>query len=189
MSYIYHIKPMPFVGTSLIPLNSMDKDSDLYKGHARKYIGREDLMDGTIPMLNCKWNDVVQFSALDPQIIVNELAKYQEDLKLLRTNYFKIHIKDIISKHEAIVFDRRTSVKKGDFTIYEDEVQGLSEDSYQELSEVPKQTIAYWKRVKSHGGKFLWFPFITHIMVKGIIDTKDFELCELKISAKDIKHC
>ena len=36
MSFIYHMKPVPFEGDSLIPLNQMDKESDLYKGHARK---------------------------------------------------------------------------------------------------------------------------------------------------------
>lgn len=40
--------PVPFEGTSLIPLNQMDKKSDLYKGHARKYEGRDDLMKGVI---------------------------------------------------------------------------------------------------------------------------------------------
>ena len=66
MNYIYHIKPEPFMGTSLIPLNSMDRNSALYKNHAEKYIGRENLMLEVIPKLNCKWNDVVQFSTLNP---------------------------------------------------------------------------------------------------------------------------
>ncbi|MBT4790544.1 MAG: hypothetical protein HON90_03155 [Halobacteriovoraceae bacterium] len=181
MSYIYHLRPEPFEGTSLIPLNSMDKESDLYKGHAKKYTGREDLMDGTIPILNCKWNDVVQFSALDPQIIVNELIKHKENLKLIRLYYFKVHVKDIVSKYDAVVFDRKVSRGKGDFRIDESEVQYLSENSYQELSQVPQETIEYWKSVKADGGKFLWFPFVTHIMVKGIINIKGFELCELKL--------
>lgn len=90
MSYIYHLRPEPFEGTSLIPLNSMDQNSELYKKYAKKYVGREDLMDGIIPILDCKWNDVVQFSALDPQIIVNELRKHQDDLTLSRLQYFKV---------------------------------------------------------------------------------------------------
>ncbi len=181
MSHVYHLRPESFEGTSLIPLNSMDKESDLYKNHAKKYVGREDLMDGNIPILNCKWNDVVQFSALDPQIIVNELKKYQEDLKLIRLKYFKIPVRDIVFNYESVIFGRKTSRGKGDFKIDEDEVQTLSERNYKELSEVPEETVNFWKRVKSDGGKFLWFPSITHIMVKGIIEIKDFEICELKL--------
>ncbi len=81
MNYIYHLKPEPFEGTSLIPLNLMDKSSPLYLGHAKKYEGREELMLEIIPKLNCKWNDVVQFSALNPQIIVQELKKIHPELK------------------------------------------------------------------------------------------------------------
>jgi hypothetical protein len=181
MSYIYHLCPEPFEGTSLMPLNSMSKESDLYKSHAKKYEGREHLMDEYIPKLNCKWNDVVQFSALDPQIIVNELVKHQENLKLIRLNYFKVHVKNIVAKYDTVVLDRKFFRDKGDFRIDESEVQYLNEENYQELTKVPSETINYWKRVKDDGGKFLWFPFIAHIMVKGLIDTTDFELCELEL--------
>ena len=84
MSSIYHMVPKPFLGSSLIPLSNMDKSSDLYSTHAKKYIGRESLMDEIIPILDCKWNDVVQFSALDPQIIVDKLKTIQTDLKIFR---------------------------------------------------------------------------------------------------------
>ena len=73
------MKPVPFKGDILIPLNQMDKQSDLYQGHVSKYKGREDLMDGIIPKLDCKWNDVVHFSALDPQLIINHLRIFEED--------------------------------------------------------------------------------------------------------------
>jgi hypothetical protein len=39
MSYIYHMKPEPFEGTSLIPLNSMDEESDLYRNMLRSMSG------------------------------------------------------------------------------------------------------------------------------------------------------
>lgn len=174
------MKPVPFEGSSLIPLNQMDKKGDLYKGHARKYQGREDFMDGIIPKLDCKWNDVVQFSALDPQFIANSLREIEEDFKLVRTEYFKIHIDQIIGKYDSVVFDRNKKQKKGDFEIKESEVTYLS-NAYQELTSVPKETINFWNEVKSEGGKFLWFAFIPHILIKGQIDTKEFEICTLKI--------
>lgn len=159
----------------------MDKHSDIYKAHASKYIGREDLVKEYIPKLNCKWNDVVQFSALDPQIIINELQKYQDNLKLHRLEYFKIHIDDIESKFPAVIFDRDPNRGKGSFKILNEEIKEFNKKNYLELVEVPKKTIEYWEKVKSEGGKFLWFPFVTHVMVMGIIETENFEVCELKL--------
>jgi hypothetical protein len=179
MSYIYHMKPTPLIGDKLIPLNQMDKEGQLYKKHSSKYMGREELMNVIIPQLKCKWNDVVQFSALDPQLIVDELRNYQPDLKIIRTEYFKIHVKQILTHYDAVCFDRDISRKKGSFSIMEKEVKKLSNE-YQELSRVPLETINYWEKVKNEGGKFLWFPFITHVLVKGTVDVSNFSICNLK---------
>lgn len=179
MQYIYHLKPEPFEGNSLLPLNLMDKSSSLYLSHAKKYEGREKLMLEVIPKLNCKWNDVVQFSALDPQIIARELKKIHPELKLIRAEYFKIPVEKIVPQYEAAVFKRNPERAKGDFSIQENDVEMLTINSYQELTEVPAPTINYWLEVKRTGGKFLWFPYIPHIFVKGIIDTSEFEICTL----------
>ena len=69
----------------------MDRESELYKGHARKYEGREHLMEEIIPILNCKWNDVVQFSALNPQVIVDKLKTIQDDFKLFTGEHLSLH--------------------------------------------------------------------------------------------------
>ncbi len=180
MSYIYHLKPEPMKGSELIPLNQMNHDSDLFKSHARKYEGREHLMDEMIPMLDCRWNDVVQFSALDPQIIVHELKRFQADLKLLRTQYYKVHVDEIIGRYDSVVFDRIVPKKKKDFTIEESELEVLS-SKYEEIKSVPEATINCWKKAKSEGDKLLWFSFIPHILVKGRIDTASFELCTLTL--------
>ena len=180
MSYIYHLKPEPMEGSELIPLNLMSADSELYKGHALKYEGRESLMEEVIPILDCKWNDVVQFSALDPQLIVNELKKHEPELKLIRKEYYKIHVNEIIGKYDAVVFERKTPRIKKDFTIEDSELDVL-DAKYKEIRSVPEATINCWKKAKREGDKLLWFPFIPHILVKGRIETSDFELCRLSL--------
>lgn len=179
MKYIYHLKPEPFEGTALIPLNLMDKSSALYLNHAKKYEGREELMQEIIPILNCKWNDVVQFSALDPQIIVGKLKEIHPELKLIRGEYFKIPIETIVPQHQAVIFKRNPNHPKGDLSISPEDIELLTASSYQEQTEVPAATIKYWFNVKQNGGKFLWFPYVPHIFVKGIIDTSEFEICKL----------
>lgn len=179
MKYIYHLKPEPFEGTSLIPLNLMDKSSVLYQSHIMKYVGREHLMEEIIPKLDCKWNDVVQFSALDPQVILSKLKEFQPELKLWRMEYFKIPIDKIIPMHEAVVFNRPTNKLKGDYSMHEKDIEWLTFNSYQELNEVPLATLNYWGEVRDNGGKFLWFPYIPHIFIKGMVDTSEFETCKL----------
>jgi hypothetical protein len=180
MSYIYHIVPNPFVGTQLIPLNEMEKEGELYKKHAKKYIGRESLIEQNIPILNCLWNDVVQFSALNPQLIVDELKVLDPNFKLHRLEYFKIHVDQVAPHYDGVIFDRKNSEKKT-FEIFDDEVQRFNNDNYIELEEVPVLTREFWIDAILNKRKVLWFPYITHIFLKGRVDTRDFEVCEIKV--------
>lgn len=180
MSYIYHLKPEPFYGNKLIPLNQMDKSSALYKNHAQKYAERKELMEERIPLLNCKWNDVVQFSALDPQLIVKELKELQPGLKLLRPFYFKAHISDVLKQADAVLYNKKERSSKG-FAIQESEIFPLAKNTYREAKGVPAWTRDYWKKAIDENRKILWFPFVPHVFVKGTLDVSDFEICQLKI--------
>ena len=65
------------------------------------------------------------------------------------------------------------------FSISENEV-AIFNKSYQEIEKVHQETLNFWNEVSRDGGKYLWFAFIPHILVKGEIDTTDFEVCTLK---------
>ena len=179
MSYFYHMIPSPFIGTELIPLNQMDKEGTVYKEHSRKYVGREDLKNQNIPILDCLWNDVVQFSALDPQIIVNSLKKIQPDLKLSREKYFKISIDEVEGVYDGVIFDRKKDSKRS-YKISNDEVQILNKVNYTELTEVPIETTQFWENAIKNNTPVLWFPYITHIFLKSKIDTSNFEICTIE---------
>jgi hypothetical protein len=172
--------PKPFLGTELIPLNDMDKESSLYKGHAKKYVGRENLTEQSIPLLNCLWNDVVQFSALDPQLIVDKLKVIQPDFQLFRREYFKVSVEEVESIYEGVLFDRRNSSKKT-YEIFPDEVKILNKENYIELDKVPDETINFWKNAIEEKRPVLWFPYITHVFLKGRVDTSSFEICTIDL--------
>ncbi len=157
----------------------MDKDSELYQKHARKYEGRMELMDVVLPILNCKWNDVIQFSALDPQVIYNQLKVIRGETDVCGTEYFKVHIDQIIGKYRSIVYTRMQDRKRGSYSVEDSEV-ALLDRSYRELSEIPRKTVEYWEEVKREGGdRYLWFPFIPHILVMGTIPIEGLEVCRL----------
>ena len=68
MTYLYHAVPRLMKGTVLYPLNEQREfDEELYQAHAKKYEGRERLMETRIPLLdNCLWNDVLFLTAVHP---------------------------------------------------------------------------------------------------------------------------
>lgn len=179
--HIYHIIPEPFLGHSLIPLNHMDKSSELYKKNVQKYKGREELLDVNIPILNCKWNDVVHFSAIDPTLIATEILKINPDQKPRKAKYFKIHIDQIVNQYKSVVYNRPYRNSRG-FQVNEDEVTTLVREIYKELTTVPPSTIEYWKEAQTNNGPLLWFMHIPHILVMGEVATADFEICELAIN-------
>ena len=180
MNYFYHLIPEPFIGSKLIPLNNMDRDSELYQSHSKKYVGRESLTEQLIPILNCKWNDVVQFSALNPQHIINELQSIEPEFKVHRLRCFKVSVEEVEGTYEGVVFNRSKSRKKGDFSVSSKEVELLNSKNYKEIHSVPKETLEYWNKVKETGdGKYLWFPYVPHIFLKGAVDTTNFEIIDL----------
>lgn len=179
--YIYHLIPEPFIGTSLIPLNSMERSSDFYKKNVQKYEGREELLDVRIPLLNCKWNDVVHFSSIDPTLIAKELLNINPAQKFRRAQYFRIRIDQIANKYEAAIFDRPNRVNAG-FQIEDFEMTKFSSDTYKELKGVPKSTIEYWIDAKTNNRPLLWFMHVPHVLVLGEVETKDFEVCEFSLT-------
>jgi len=179
--YIYHLIPEPFHGTSLIPLNQMDLSSDLYKNHAHKYKGREELMDTLIPTMNCKWNDVIHFSSIDPKIIAREIRNIKPDLKLRRSRYFKIHIDQIINKYRAVIFKNNPKDENTTIHIFDEEVTDLTKENYRELTCVPEYTIEYWIKANKSNQPLLWFAFMPHIFIKESVETREFEIVELAL--------
>ncbi len=179
--YIYHLVPDPFQGSSLIPLNQMDPSSDLYKNHASKYKGRETLMDTLIPKLNCRWNDVIHFSCIDPMIVAREIKKINPDLKLRRAQYFKIHIDQLSAKYRPVIFTNNPQKKNDHFAILDSEIIELTKSTYKELVAVPDHTVEYWIRAKKNNQPLLWFAFMPHIFINESVETSEFKVAELTL--------
>ena len=84
----------------------MKRSSNLYKNNVQKYDEREELLDVRIPLLDCKWNDVVHFSSIDTTLIAKEILHINPDQKFRRAQYFNIHINQIANKYKVAIFDR-----------------------------------------------------------------------------------
>ena len=137
-------------------------------------------MNTLIPRINCKWNDVIHFSCIDPKIVASEIKKIKPDLKLSRAKYFRIHT-DQVSKYRAVIFTNNPQNKDDTFQILGNEVMDLTKESYKELTSVPDHTLEYWIKAKKNNQPLLWFAFMPHIFINETVDTTEFEVVELTL--------
>lgn len=171
MEYLYHRVPDNMVGTILYPLNILkEKNPEIYTEHVKKYEGREELLQSTIPPLNCLWNDVLHFAAVSPQELKSNLVKADTDLP--PSAWYKIPV-SMLEGDKTIVFKYRRDISlTPDFREYEN----FDPANINTYKIVPEETIEYYKRKKEEGVRPLLFHQVPQILFKGTIDIKDLEI-------------
>lgn len=157
------------IGNILYPLNEMKiKLPEVYISEAAKYKGRESLMEEIVPILNCKWNDVLHFSPIEPSIV------YQELLRAGLTPdkdqaFFKVPLE---------YFDEELTViyKNENGDLIPEQVIRLEKNSFSNLSELPAGTKAWYKFCFENKKRPLLFHLVPHILSKSSIDVSSCEV-------------
>ncbi len=166
--YLYHRVPANMKGDILYPLNALkDMNSDVYLSTVKKYYGRKHIMEQLIPVLECKWNDVLFFSAVKPVDLKQTLAEaggepkemkfYQIDPLLLDPKQTIIYL----FKHTSRRIDAKMKIEN--FAEYDPH----DLEKYSALSQFTKD---YFKKEFSDGRRPLLFLGVPHILYKGSID-------------------
>lgn len=173
MGYMYHGVPEQMVGHELIPLNSMiESQSDLYNRYREKYKGREEMLERHIPLLDCLWNDVVQFLPLDPR----EVFQLQVELGLIPDmpsyRFFEIDTAQLDSGATVVYF--KTAPGEENVT-----VKWLKDVTWEDLQTIPKATVDYYKSLQGTGELPFNYQFIPHILYKGSVDISQASVIEL----------
>lgn len=170
--YLYHMVPEDMQGAILHPLNSLKEVyPELYISKAGKYENRKYIMEQFIPTLQCVWNDVLHFSAINPielkQALIEagmnpeEMKFYQIDPKLLDPKQTTIYL------YQERTIEADTDLEN--FSEYNTEK--LIEHSV--LSQITKD---YYKERISKGEKPLLFVGIPHILHKGSLDISNLPI-------------
>jgi len=74
--FLYHMVPEDMRGTVLHPLNSLkDQHPDLYVAKSAKYENRQHVMEQFLPTLEAAWNDVLHFTAVNPEELKRALVE------------------------------------------------------------------------------------------------------------------
>ena len=178
MKYVYHFKRPSMEGDTLYPLNRLKEIyPETFNNHASKYKGREVLMDRTLPLLNCLWNDVLHLSPIHPQKILDSWEKHGLKLGLKDFPVYKIPL-DQLDQNKIIYFDPHVG-EYGNFEFSDEQVRPFNLEEYQEQKEVSKLQIDIWKKDRAEGRQMFWFSHTTHVLYQGVID----------ISSLDIINC
>ncbi|CAN5434934.1 hypothetical protein BH10PAT3_BH10PAT3_1880 [soil metagenome] len=164
MSYFYHGVPEPMVGTLLIPLNRMPSSmTALHNMHLKKYDGREEITKRRIPLLDCLWNDVVQFLPLHPR----KVFELQVKLGLIPTipnfKFFEID-PGMFDLDKTVVYFKSAP---GEENI---EVTWLKDVNLSSLQDIPIATVEYYESLVGTGELSFNYQFIPHILYEGAVD-------------------
>ncbi|MES2965058.1 MAG: hypothetical protein V4760_14325 [Bdellovibrionota bacterium] len=180
---LYHFKPIGMVGDVLIPLNELKATlPEVYSEQVKKYEGREKLLEKKIPILDCLWNDVLHFSPVNPQKIIDiwrERDWLRENTRSrLPIAVYRVPIE--LLKHEPIVCFQSFSTEPGKYDPSQDKFWRFEASGYEEHDSVPAKQIEVWESDFKADRRFFWYSHTMHVLARQRIDTRECELisCE-----------
>lgn len=174
MQSIYHGIPEQMIGDVLMPLNRMETaQPELYTKYMQKYAGREEILQKRIPLLDCLWNDVVQFLPINPQ----DIFEAQQELGIIKTipsyKYFKIDPYTLDPAKTVVYF----KTAPGEENV---SVKWLKDVNLAAIQEVPKATLDYFQALIGTGELPFNYQFVPHILHKGSVDISAAAIITLK---------
>jgi len=171
--FLYHRKRADMQGNILYPLNTLkDIHPELFNELVRKYGGREWILTGKIPKLDCLWNDVIHMTAVSPFDIRDALLEAGHELKNFK--WFKIPVESLDPKNLIVYLYKEKMVGKK--TIDPSEFEDFDMNKMEEYGEIGDGTKKYFKEKIQNNEDPMMFHMIPHILYKGTIDISNIEL-------------
>lgn len=172
-NYIYHGVPKHMVGTKLIPLNEMPETMQSHrKKYLEKYQGREEILERKMPLLNCLWNDVVQFLPTHPREVFAKQVEMGIIPEIPPYRFYEIDIEQL-EETKAVVFFKTAP---GDENSY---LKWLKDVDLTKLQGIPEETINYYGTVVETGELPFNYQFIPHLLYKGVVDISNSKIITL----------
>ena len=178
MNKIYHIVPPRVEGLHLMPLNDLKTAlPEVYRQHAAKYVGREELMSQIIPHIDCSWNDVLQFSPVHPEQIRDALLKVGFGWRPLLT--FEIDPEKAgMNSNNTVIFKHRVRAK-GDFSLNSEEIVPFNADNLARFQQLPQATREHFQQAKESSEVPMLFLWVPHVLFKGQLPVEKLKIIEI----------
>ncbi|MBM3232960.1 hypothetical protein FJZ18_02210 [Candidatus Pacearchaeota archaeon] len=174
MNYLYHMVPQEMQGSILLPLEELRKKyPQSYAKSMKKYKGREHQPKEKIPLFNCKWEEVLNFTTVDPK----ELKRYLiESGGIPRTiKWYKIPT-SMLNHEKLIVFLYRSDLLENGMHNNLENFKKFKEQDLEKYNKIPEKTKTYFKKRYKEKKKPLLFHLIPHILYKGELDISKCEV-------------
>jgi hypothetical protein len=154
-------------GEILFPLNTLKyKHPDLYEKEASKYVGREEIMQNKLPILNCLWNDVLHFSAVHPSEIKQALIEAGRT-KSFDIEFFEVDPHLLTFENTIVYLYKHSNIAD---KLKEENFAKYNPDDIDQYSKLPQETKDYYKEILTQGKNPLLFHRVPHILFKGTLD-------------------
>lgn len=170
--YVYHSVPPHMKGTILLPLNELKHSHPhIYENQVKKYVGRKRILERTIPLMNCLWNDVLHTTAIDPHVIYSKLKEAGFNYPLRK--FYKIPVEHLDMNRTCVMFQTN-----GDPNTFVKSYEMFDPARFNLYSEFVSETSDYYKDMNAQGKHPLVHHLLPHVLYKGTIDTTGLEIIE-----------
>lgn len=167
--YLYHMVPSDQVGITLHPLNQLkDTQPELYAKKVQKYEGREHVRERQIPILNCRWNDVLHLSPIPPTDL--QAALRAAGHSGVARFFYQIDPTQLESEKAVVYLYKNTGTVRAP---NHNEFVPFAVQDLQYYATIPDATKSYFAQETAAGRKPLLFHGIPHILYHGTIDVSN----------------
>lgn len=175
---LYHLVPRDLAGDTLYPLNELSKHyPEIAAAEMRKYDGRERLMEATLPILNCRWNDVLHLSPLHPTKIKKALIETGHRRADPAPLKFFVVPPHALERGQALFF-KHSKDTRGHYDFLKSDFSVFDRDRYRELPEIPEVQRLYFLKMKEEGRRPLFWARTPHVLFRGSIHVAGLKVIE-----------
>jgi hypothetical protein len=172
MPFVYHTKPSPMIGDELLPLSDLAvTDAAAHEAAIAKYDespDRRTLPDRRIPVLDCRWQDVVFLAPVHPQLIWRAWA--DRGVTLPQRTFYAIPLQSIAA-HPAVLYRQRLTQPGEDIAAAD--VTPFHAEQYAELTALSPRTLTWYETLIAAGRQGGEFHTVPHVLVRGRVSVRD----------------
>lgn len=175
---IYHAIPSQIEGAKLQPLNKLRETApNLYSQYIQKYEGREFVLADRVLNLDCLWSDVLHFSPVHPQQIVEALRA--AGLPYQPRKWFSVDpTRHNFNRSNTSIF-LHLPKESGDLKLCDEDFIDYSPDALEQFRELPAATSEYFEQCQTQGVRPLMFCWVPHVLFRGELKVTSLEVIEV----------
>jgi hypothetical protein len=177
-SFLYHRVPENLMGTLLYPLYALKTlYPQVFQQEVEKYACRMHLMDVQIPILNCRWNDVIHLAPIHPSKIKRALLETGNTASANRPLRYFIIPPEILEQNNLVYFKHSLDTG-GTYNFLTSDVMPFDITIYREIEKVSMEQIKYFEQMALRNERPLLLKRMPHVFYKGMIPVENLPTVE-----------